>query len=337
MASRRAGADSSDLARVVQLAPGATALGAPRTSPAASQLPMLLLHDTTELDALILVGSDPASAERCLGALVAVSHDVPLRTWVIELRQDLAGPTPLQQRCVWTRGVEALGSVSSRINRALTQGGAPLVLILDGSHAIDADTVRALIKHLRSAPELGAAGLGALERSTHSVRAGSVGPALLLRREALERVGALYDENHFCGAQAEAEAWCRRAELAGVVVQLTASQPSVARPAQCAPRLVLKRAFAPMAHEDCAARDPLMAPRSLHARANEAGTRAVDALGEALIARANRALGGRPSAALVPQLPPSPGVRAIRSTAAAPVPLAPKLVAARPEPRLFTG
>jgi len=253
---------------------------------------MLFPHDTTELDALILVGPDPAQAERCLGALVAVSHDVPLRTWVVELHEGVEGRTPLHQRCVWTRGIEASGSVSSRIDRALAQGGAPLVLILDGSEAVDADTVRALIKHLLSAPELAAVGLGALERSRHVVRRGSVGPALLLRRDALERVGALCDESQFNGAQAEAEAWCRRAERAGVAVQLTAAGPTVVAPAeQPTLRLALSRTSVPTAHERRTFRDRFDAQRTLAASENEAGKRAVDALGKALVARARRALG----------------------------------------------
>lgn len=202
--------------------------------------------DTNELDALILVGDDPASAERCLAALVAVSSHVTLRTWVIELRPHAGGRTSTQQRCAGTRVDELSGSPSARINRALAQGDAPLVLLLDGSSAVGAGTVRGLLEHIRRDAALGVVGLGALVCTTHAVRPGSAGPALLLRREALERVGAFPEDDRDFEAQAEAEAWCRRAERAGAVVQLTSAMPPV--PARVPPstlRLVPARRLDP--------------------------------------------------------------------------------------------
>jgi hypothetical protein len=247
-----------DLARAVLIAPGRRAVRAPPTN-ATHSLDTMFTHDNIELDALILVGDDPASAERCLAALVAVSFDVPLRTWVIELQTDVKGRAPLQERCVWTRGVEATGSVSARINRALAQGSAPLVLILDGSHAVGADTVRALLAHLRHDASLGAVSDGALPRPLQVVRTGNVGPALLLRREALERAGAFLDDSRYCGVQAEAEAWCRRAERAGVVVQLTGVKPcDTVRVPRSTLRLV-------RAHDDAAERQERGASRGRNA------------------------------------------------------------------------
>ncbi len=239
----------------------------------------MFTHDAAELDALILVGDDPVSAERCLAALVAVSLDVPLRTWVIEVRADKAEHEALQDRCVWTRGVEARGPVSARVDRAVSQGHAPLVLFLDGSHAIHADTVRALVEHMRRNPELAAAGLGALEDQAHVVRPGSAGPALLLRRAALERVGALLEGNCYAGLQSEAEAWCRRAEREGLAVQLSSAAPRVVeRAAQPAPRLELRL----QSHA-------FLTPRGSGARLDLGrGPSAVDAFERALRARSNR-------------------------------------------------
>jgi len=255
----------------------------------------MFTHGTTELDALILVGADPASAERCLAALVAVSLDVPLRTWVIEVRTDQDGREALQDRCVWTRGVEGTGPVAARVERALSQGRSPLVLVLDGSHAITANTVRALVEVLRRDLDLAAVGLGALPRCGDLVRPGSVGPALLVRRAALERFGALIEGDQFAGAQAEAEAWCRRAERAGALVQLSPAKPRIVeRAAQPMPRLELSRRGAPVAGERRtfrAAFTPQAPAGPLElARTAARHPNAADALGQALVARFNRAL-----------------------------------------------
>ncbi len=201
-------------------------------------------HDETELDAIILVGSDAAPAERCLGALVAVSLDVPLRTWIIEVHTDVERAVALQHRCVWTHSIDAEVGVAARVNRGLHQGRAQFVLILDGGVAVDANAVRALVRHLKANTELAAVGLGALAGHGHDVRRGAVGPALLVRRDALAHIGGI-DERGFAGAQAELEAWCRRAERAGYAVELSRAELPVAaarelRPvAQAAPRLRL--------------------------------------------------------------------------------------------------
>jgi len=194
-------------------------------------------HDDTELDAIILVGSDPAPAERCLGALVAVSLDVPLRTWVIEVHSDVERAAALHHRCVWTHSIDAEVGVAARVNRGLHQGRAPYVLILDGGVAVEADAVRALVRHLKANPGISAVGLGALAEFRGDVRRGALGPALLIRRDVLAQIGGI-DERGFAGAQAELEAWCRRAERAGYSVQLSrpeqtaelrpAAQPAVA-------------------------------------------------------------------------------------------------------------
>ncbi|MEZ6016686.1 MAG: hypothetical protein R3F49_16330 [Planctomycetota bacterium] len=181
---------------------------------------MMFSNDTTELDAIILVGDDPATAERCLAALVAASIDVPLRTWVIEAAADIDGAAALHHRCVWTRSVDPIGNTSARINRALAQGHAPLVLVIDGSHDLDADSVRSLVQHLRDHTQVVAAGLGVLPAFAETLRPGTVGPAFIVRREALQDVGA-FDERSFAGMQAEAEAWCRRAERSGAEVCLS--------------------------------------------------------------------------------------------------------------------
>lgn len=232
---------------------------------------------TTELDALILVGDDAANAERCLSALVSVSLDVPLRTWVIEVRDGSDRASALQERCVWTRSVEHAGTVAQRVNRALGQGGAPLVLVLDGSFAIDADGIRALVQHLRRSEALAGCGLGVLPRYAHELRPGVVGPALLVRRSALELVGAL-DERSFAGMQAEAEAWCRRAERAGAVVQVSATTPG--RTLRTVERLVLAKPMAVPIHDR----------RTFRTRPVE-GDRGPESLRKTLLARAREALG----------------------------------------------
>lgn len=231
--------------------------------------------DNTELDALILVGQDPAGAERCLSALVAVSMDVPLRTWVLEANSDPEQAAALRHRCVWTRGVEGAGTVSQRINRAFSQGRAPYILILDGSVPLAADTLRALIQRLRETPDAAAIGLGALEGFAQAVRPGSLGPALLVRREALETVGG-FDERGYSGVQAEAEAWCRRAEQAGQEVLLSSRPREVVRNV---PRLTLARPVV----------SPILERRMFRSRygAGAPAIASAESLRGALVARAN--------------------------------------------------
>jgi len=188
-----------------------------------------------ELDALILVGDDPAIAERCLSALVAVSLDMAVRTWVVEVREGVGQGARLHERCVWTRAVAGHGSVQSQVERALSEGHAPLVLVLDGSAAIDADTLREALRHMERQSSLAAVGLGALGDSPRGVRgrdlaSGRVGPLLALRRTALDTIGG-FGTDRFAGAQAEFEAWCRRAERAGLDVALSAPREALASPA----------------------------------------------------------------------------------------------------------
>lgn len=240
-------------------------------------------HDTTELDALILVGDDPASAERCLTSLVSVSLDLPLRTWVVEVRSDLAAAEALHHRCVWTRTV-AEGGTAERLDRALSQGNAPLVLVLDGGYAIDADAVRELVRKLRADESLSAVGLGVLPRLAHDVRPGAIGPALLVRRDALDVVGR-FDERGFAGMQAEAEAWIRRAQRAGLRVQVTSTAPVTAREAS-APLTLLK----PLPRVAAAATQrPILERRTYRTRVQD-GDHGPESLRAALVARAREAL-----------------------------------------------
>jgi hypothetical protein len=245
-------------------------------------------NDTTELDVLLLVGDDAAAAERCLAAIVAVSIDVPLRTWIVEAQADLEGAAMLHKRCVWARAVDPEGTPSVRVNRALGEGRSPLILVVDGSASIDADALRDLLRYARAHAELSAIGLGVLAERHRELRPGALGPVLVLRRDALHTVGG-FDERAFAGVGAEAEAWCRRAERAGLEVRTSSVPTADTRPGKVvrtSPRLVLGKPLdqTAIALERRAFRSRLGAPSSSR-------TEPWEALERVLVDRAKSALG----------------------------------------------
>lgn len=210
------------------------------------------LPRTTRIDALLLAGDDPSAAERWLRALAPISAEWPLTSLVIEGRSDPESAGSLRYRGASPASSANEGSITARVNRALALGDGPLVLLADAAQEVATEAIRRLVLYLEQHAEVDAAGLGVLGERALKIRSGAVGPVLLVRRAALAAVGAL-DELGYSGLQAEAEAWCRRAQRAGCRVELSAGAGAVGAAPSAAPirrtnllRLVMERPRYPL-------------------------------------------------------------------------------------------
>ena len=170
----------------------------------------MLLHDTTQIDAILLVQGDPFTAERCAARLAAASLDVPLRTWFVFDDPNAPTAESLSQRCTWAKTVESPGSSSDRLAQGIAAGHAPFVLLVDAGHSLESTMIAPLLHYLNTHSDETAVGLGAFPEWASEIELGSSGPVVLVRREALEALSRDPSQREAGGNTDTAEDWHHR-------------------------------------------------------------------------------------------------------------------------------